>query len=204
MTEEVQEPGDEWADLEALWSADGRPEELHIQRLTQRMRGRAARRRWWRVIEVVLPLSVVLFTVGLAFERQESLWWIAAFYATLTFGVACAFWILNRHTESLGSFGSPAVVIAAARNELEIRRRGLRFGWLLMGLHSVFFVVWFAIAQPDGYLRNCLTLAAWLAPFVVATTILQGRVAREAMELGRLEKELDLESDQGLPSALGQ
>lgn len=184
----------DWGELASQWK-EPEPRSDAIRKrhreLSARIRRRAARRRWLTAAELLVGLGMVVWAATYALQHPDPIGWSMFLYIVLAVAGSLVFSLWNRPDSVRRDLASPADAVGAARRELVVRNRAMRFGWILLVAHAIFFVGWFRYARSDMSLGGFVFLVAWLGLFAAILALIDRRGRREARELARLADEMD-------------
>lgn len=186
----------DWTELAARWLGNDEPFRNRAERrraLADRVRRRAARRRWTFAAEIAMGIAMVAIAGLYARSRPDAVGWSVFVYTALAVAAAGLFSWWNRKQTPRRDLAAPARALAAARRDLEMRSRAVRFGWLLLAAHAVFFGVWLPFSGTDLTTESIAFLVLWFAVFIGSLALFDRRIRREAEELERLREDLDTE-----------
>ena len=195
----------EAAELEswsAAWRSQGRLADDDLRRLRRR-----TRRHVWSGVGTLL-FGVAFLTVFTAWtvQRPEPTMLVAAVAVWGLVLAATTFELSNRRGTWRPRNDSTRAFLELSELQARRRRRGVRFGWLLLAAETAFFVPWIAwvvggsaeAAAPLGeYVGPYVFLAAMVGGGAIALLWIGRRAARQLDEILALRAELEASARPG-------
>jgi hypothetical protein len=188
----------EAAELESwttAWTSQGQVAAADLRRLRRRTR----RHVWSGVGTLVLGVAFLTWFTVWTFERPEPTMLVAAVAVWALVLGATAFELSNRRGTWRPRNDSTRAFLELSELQARRRRRGVRFGWLLLAAETAFFLPWIAWevggsaerAAPLGeYVGPYAFLAAMVGGFAITLRWLGRRSERELAEIHTLRADL--------------
>jgi hypothetical protein len=179
------------------WSADWKAVEAEPEISLETIRRGFRRYTWSAVGSWLVGGTMLVGTTALAWVKGEPTTIVAAAFVWAIIVAAATFDLRYRPGTWKLEGESTRDYLELARRQLEVRLRGIRFGWGILAVETLFFALWIPWVvggRPGPHYEALLESYGFLAVFVgvfsIALVVVRRRAERELERLNSVRKKV--------------